>query len=105
MTRRARRRWHRMRIVGLWLGCTLCGLIAAAFVIHVLAGFIHVGHDLATCPLYAPFAAVAIATLALWWFGRPPRIRPGHCPCGYDLRGNVSGVCPECGKKATHADA
>ena len=26
--------------------------------------------------------------------------RPGHCRrCGYDLRGNVSGVCPECGAK------
>jgi hypothetical protein len=21
----------------------------------------------------------------------------GHCPCGYDLTGNVSGICPECG--------
>jgi hypothetical protein len=27
---------------------------------------------------------------------------PGHCPnCGYDLTGNVSGVCPECGEKVT----
>lgn len=26
---------------------------------------------------------------------------PGHCRrCGYDLTGNVSGVCPECGTKA-----
>ena len=25
---------------------------------------------------------------------------PGHCRrCGYDLRGNVSGVCPECGSR------
>lgn len=25
---------------------------------------------------------------------------PGHCwKCGYDLTGNVSGVCPECGTK------
>ncbi len=23
----------------------------------------------------------------------------GFCPCGYDLTGNVSGVCPECGTK------
>ena len=22
----------------------------------------------------------------------------GHCPCGYDRRGNVSGTCPECGQ-------
>lgn len=23
--------------------------------------------------------------------------QPGHCSCGYDLTGNVSGRCPECG--------
>ncbi len=29
------------------------------------------------------------------------RIPPGHCQkCGYDLTGNVSGVCPECGAEA-----
>ena len=28
------------------------------------------------------------------------RVLPGHCrKCGYDLTGNVSGVCPECGTK------
>jgi RNA polymerase subunit RPABC4/transcription elongation factor Spt4 len=33
----------------------------------------------------------------LWWPDRR-RIRLGHChKCGYDLTGNVSGVCPECG--------
>lgn len=23
-----------------------------------------------------------------------------HCPCGYDLTGNTTGICPECGKAA-----
>jgi len=33
---------------------------------------------------------------------RELRIPPGHCPtCGYDLTGNISGVCPECGGKVT----
>lgn len=28
------------------------------------------------------------------------RLNRGLCPsCGYDLRGNVSGVCPECGSR------
>jgi len=33
------------------------------------------------------------------WITRP-RISPGHCrECGYDLTGNVTGVCSECGVK------
>ena len=32
---------------------------------------------------------------------KPPRT--GVCPiCGYDLTGNVSGRCPECGRKIGH---
>ncbi len=50
-------------------------------------------------PLYALFAAVAVPTLLAWRFW-PMAVRPGHCPCGYDLRGNESGTCPECGREA-----
>ena len=35
------------------------------------------------------------------WRWQPPR-PAGHCQqCGYNLTGNVSGRCPECGKKIT----
>ena len=34
----------------------------------------------------------------LWWKDRR-HTPPGHCQkCGYDLTGNVSGRCPECGE-------
>jgi hypothetical protein len=50
-------------------------------------------------PLWMPFSIVAIPTAFLWWRDRR-RIPPGHCrKCGYNLTGNVSGVCPECGEK------
>ena len=49
-------------------------------------------------PLWMPFLVVFVPSLILLWRSRPPN--PGHCPnCDYDLTGNVSGVCPECGTK------
>lgn len=48
-------------------------------------------------PFWIPFLLVAIPTAILWWLD-PRRILPGHCKgCGYDLTGNISGVCSECG--------
>ena len=47
-------------------------------------------------PLWIPFLLVALPTAFLWYLDR--RIPPGHCQrCGYDLTGNVSGRCSECG--------
>jgi hypothetical protein len=51
-------------------------------------------------PLWMPFVAIAGLTAYLW--RRDLRVLPGHCgQCGYNLTGNASGVCPECGE-ATH---
>ena len=48
-------------------------------------------------PLWIPLALVGLMTFALWWRERRP-FPPGCCrTCGYDLTGNVSGRCPECG--------
>ncbi len=51
-----------------------------------------------TIPLQPIVLTVILFTALLWWrdWRKHP---PGHCPrCGYDLTGNVSGVCPECGR-------
>jgi hypothetical protein len=51
-------------------------------------------------PAWLVVAATAALPLAraVWHVRAARRRRPGHCPaCGYDLTGNVSGVCPECG--------
>ena len=53
---------------------------------------------------WAGFVTVGLVVFAFWYFGdRPGLIRQrrrahGQCEhCGYDLRGNVTAVCPECG--------
>lgn len=49
-------------------------------------------------PLWVPFLATALPTLLLYRVARRRRLF-GHCPsCKYDLTGNTSGTCPECGK-------
>jgi hypothetical protein len=49
-------------------------------------------------PLWIPPLILGISTFFLW--RRRLRRPPGHCQsCGYNLMGNVSGVCPECGKQ------
>jgi hypothetical protein len=47
-------------------------------------------------PLWLPGVALLSAGTALLWHRRRPR--EGYCStCGYNLTGNVSGRCPECG--------
>ncbi len=54
-------------------------------------------------PLWLPFLIVMIPTALLWW--RDRRLPPGHCQrCGYNLTGNVSGRCPECGDPVRGCD-
>ena len=54
-------------------------------------------------PLWIPFLLLLMPTPLLWWRDRRKRI-PGFCRrCDYDLTGNTSGVCPECGLEVTAA--
>ena len=48
-------------------------------------------------PFWLPVIVTTIPTGVLVWLER--RFPRGRCQtCGYDLTGNVSGVCPECGE-------
>lgn len=52
-----------------------------------------------TIPLLPPALLLFVATLFCWlrYWRRPAK--PGLCSqCGYDLTGNASGACPECGR-------
>lgn len=56
---------------------------------------------LRVAPIYSVFLMVAVPTLLVWRF--VPKYPRGQCRrCGYDLTGNVSGVCPECGSKVSN---
>jgi hypothetical protein len=51
--------------------------------------------------LAAPLAVAPGLRAGRAWLRRRRLRRVGHCKtCGYDLRGNASGVCPECGAVA-----
>ncbi len=51
-----------------------------------------------TVPGWYPIGLIGPFTALFWWLDRR-RLRPGQCSgCGYDLTGNISGTCPECGQ-------
>jgi hypothetical protein len=58
----------------------------------------------ARLPLWLPVLVTTLPALLFWlWWDRSPRL--GNCQeWGYDLTGNVSGRCPECGEKIVSKD-
>lgn len=48
-------------------------------------------------PLWIPTGFLLASTGVLWWLGRRRRNGDRCDGCGYNLCGNVSGTCPECG--------
>jgi hypothetical protein len=84
------RSWATLRDL---LGLSLPGATSRAF---GCSGRITYWHEYAM-PLWAP--SLLFATLAIFLFRRDrERPGPGHCrSCGYNLTGNLSGICPECG--------
>jgi hypothetical protein len=63
------------------------------------------GGYLIRLPVWMPLAVFGPLTALLWYRDRR-RPMPGHCrKCDYDLRGNVSGICPECGLKIAAPEA
>ncbi|HEY8749907.1 MAG TPA: hypothetical protein VIM11_18125 [Tepidisphaeraceae bacterium] len=56
------------------------------------------GHGIMLVVQYRLLAMVFAVLPMVWLFTRRRKRRTGTCEmCGYDLTGNASGVCPECG--------
>jgi hypothetical protein len=68
-----------------------------------------IGWNQARRDLYVPYWLLLIVVSPLviwsWWRDRRRFPRGRCCECGYNLTGNVSGVCPECGMAVTAAGA
>ena len=94
------RRLRRVAHPRLWLSLAVTAyaiaFIALAFVYLVESP----GVQFVALGLAAPASLIGLAMLNVWLRHslRLQRIRLGRCAaCNYDLTGNVSGVCPECG--------
>ena len=95
MNQPTRARLGELRRVGKWV--SLCACITCGVVNQTTGMMQHAW--------FHGFTALAlVASCTLWWpdlreYWRHRRRFPkGHCQtCGYDLTGNTSGVCPECG--------
>ncbi|MCG8404775.1 MAG: hypothetical protein MI923_06210 [Phycisphaerales bacterium] len=89
-------------------------LRTAAFVIYGIATFILVRflngsyqHELIGPEAKTLLIALDVVVACLLFIWKAPRgdiyirLKPVHCckNCGYDLKGNVRGICPECGTK------
>ena len=57
-------------------------------------------------PFWLLLVGAGLPTGVLYYRDRSSRILPGHCPrCGYDLTGNASGKCSECGAAISSSSA
>jgi hypothetical protein len=82
------RRW----LVGCGLALSL--LIGAARIATIHWSWRYINDTLSL----ALFVGVLASTIVLVGLDFQRQFPPGHCrKCGYDLTGNVSGVCSECG--------
>ena len=96
-------------VLGLAVSCGVAGLVSLFVAVSGFAGA-GAGEPWAR-GVYWVLAVVwlggASAPLARWWWRDrlgERRARNNLCPrCGYNLTGNVSGVCPECGTATAHA--
>jgi hypothetical protein len=95
----------RSRVFGLVLGEAI--LIGAAGVVLLLVWPLWVGYDVTPPPIEALLYAwpVPVGMIALVFVPSATassRVGRTRCPsCDYDLTGNISGTCPECGREIT----
>lgn len=87
---------------GLQLWWTTCGLWVVFLVVFSRSGTVTAGAFGGSVFVLVGGLALGGIACAIFHFHPFPKAAPGHCRnCGYDLRGNESGRCPECGMQFT----
>jgi hypothetical protein len=80
-------RWPKLAFAAIWF--------AAIYFIVMTVGVWHEGRAYAI--IGALFATMILLGVTVQW-RRRRRFKPGLCNCcAYDVSGNTTGVCPECG--------
>jgi len=99
-------RWVLLILAILWLPAVIIRHGADEISAHLAMGFtVFIFFSLIAMPVFG--LVKSLMALERYITGHPQmrrleRMRNGLCvDCGYDLRGNVSGVCPECGTPIT----
>lgn len=83
-------------------GFAVCLILFPFLISRILCEVAERGVRRATVPfdLAVPFFAIGLPSAFIYRLDRRRLTRPGNCQsCGYNLTGNVSGICPECGTK------
>ena len=95
-------------IVGWWIATTFC-YASAPMLLEYLSGTKFYGNIFFVQLMFYAVSGVGVllgcgaGRLGRWLSGTRYVVQTGTlCPgCGYDVRGNVSMVCPECGRAVT----
>lgn len=82
----------RTSLIVKWTSTLLAALFFGFAVLSALPS------DIPPCHMIVPFVLYTAAAYRQWFYPSGKSVPPGHCRnCAYDLTGNVSGVCLECG--------
>jgi len=96
---------YRFKVLGLGHGCLFSSLSPPVMRESDPQWYVYAGRaewiiwrpQKGTLPLWIPFLGASIVSVILWCLDRRSFL-PYRCrKCGYNLTGNASGFCPECG--------